>query len=82
MARVEDSVGSREELVEFLSTLASRVADGSETVENATTAQFLEATSGWLNDLEGWCANQGRELPAEPSWALVAWIVSAGLIYE
>lgn len=82
MERVEDSVGSREELVEFLAALASRVADGSEPVENVTTAQFLDGAGGWLSDLEGWCANQGRELPAEPSWALIAWIVSAGLIYE
>jgi len=43
---------------------------------------LLEAASAWVTDMDGYFLNQGRPIPDSPSWALIATILSAALIYE
>ena len=43
---------------------------------------FLEALQGFLSDLDGYYANQGQQLPAEPSWGLFASALTAATGYE
>lgn len=80
--RLAEDVTSRGELVEFLASLAQAVRAGEVHVENETAAELLDAASAWIRDCDGYFRNQGKEVPQDPDWALVAAIFSAALIYE
>lgn len=77
-----NSVHTRQELADFLSTLAARVEGGRQLVENGDAASILEAASAWISDMDGYFENLGKEVPDEPNWSLVAMIFSASLVYE
>lgn len=82
--RLEEAqaVASREDLVAYLIDLSSRVGTGRLPVENVYTSEFIEAAAYWIREMEGFFSNQGVQVPNVPSWALIAMIFSAALVYE
>ena len=76
-----DDVSSRADLVEYLAALARDVQHG-RTARNATAAELIEAAGGWTADMDGYFAGRGESVPADPSWRLIAQIVTAALVYE
>lgn len=76
-----DAVHSRETFCAFLEGLAGRVRAGSP-VPNDTLDSFLGGVAGWAADMDGYFQNRGEEVPAEPSWQLLAHLLAAGLVYE
>jgi len=75
-------VRTRDDLEGYLAELSEKVRLGKITVENATSVELLEAACAWIADMDGYFLNRGEPVPHDPSWALIAMIVSAGLIYE
>jgi len=75
-----DKVHERTELAEFVRELAAEVRSGE--FENATLESFLEALSGWIEDMDGYFSNIGENTPAQPDWRLVAMMLRAATVYE
>jgi hypothetical protein len=77
------AVGSRQELVAYLFDLAESCRDGRIQVENTDTSTFIDASGRWLETLEEFLRQHtGAGAPESPSWAIIAMIFSAGLVYE
>jgi hypothetical protein len=84
-----EEVGAKDQLVAYLLAVAEQVRTGSITlgsvlvpVENLSTADFLEAIAYLLEAREDFIDPSSRQIPMEPSWKLVSFMLSAGLIYE
>jgi len=75
-----DEVASREQLAAYVRELAHEAARGD--LENATLGAFLEALSAWIDDMDGYFANLGNEVPTQPDWKLVAMMLRAATMYE
>lgn len=50
--------------------------------ENITLPQFLEALAAWTDGMDGYFRNQGMAEPEQPSWWLIAQMLTAATIYE
>lgn len=73
-----EEVANRDDLVRFLREMSTAV----ESFENQDLAVFLEATSGWLQDMDGFFLNQGEPVPVQPDWSLLARVLRAATVYE
>lgn len=58
------------------------LANNPQAWENADLGRFLEAFEAWVRDMDGYFENRGEQTPAEPSWSLLATILSAARSYE
>jgi hypothetical protein len=72
----------RAELAEFVHRLARDAERDDLDWENPTLARYLEAMSGWIEDLDGYFRNRGERVPDQPTWQLVAARLSAAPVYE
>jgi hypothetical protein len=84
-AHVSDlpQVRSREDALRIVGEMiADYEGTGAAEWENWTLARFLEAFGGFLHDLHGYFANQGKQMPSQPDWALVATLLVAASGYE
>jgi hypothetical protein len=77
-----NSIRTRADLAQYLDTLASAVRQGDVPTENVTAADLIDGASAWIADMDGYFANRGEVTPQEPTWALIAAIFQAALIYE
>ena len=51
--------------------------------ENPTLDRFLEALSGYLTDLHGWCRNCAPDVdPEQAQWRLFAVALAGAAVYE
>jgi hypothetical protein len=76
-------VRSKADLVEFVRVLAEGLTTTNrEDWENPTLETYLAALARWLEDSDGYYRNQGRPVPAEPSWRDVADMLMAAKMYE
>lgn len=82
IAEEADAVTSRDDLVELLRRLKSDLESKPDGWANADLPSFLEAMAAWIDDMDGYYANQGQPIPTTPSWRTVADILMAGRCYE
>ncbi|WP_086829808.1 hypothetical protein [Allokutzneria sp. NRRL B-24872] len=77
-------VRSREDLFDFITDLAEEFEAGnSNGWRNRTLLEYLDGMSGWLHDADGAYRNtKGESVPEQPTWELVAWMLSAATDYE
>ncbi|WP_455681889.1 DUF7660 family protein [Streptomyces tanashiensis] len=66
----------------FVRFLNRSHADGSDSWDNTDLAGFLEALAAWIDDVDGWYRNAGRELPANGDWSFFARALRAATGYE
>jgi hypothetical protein len=76
------AVGSKEELTDFLVSLAQRARAGQTPVENETSPDMIEAAAYWTEGIEDFLLARGMNLQELSAWSIVAMIFSAGLVYE
>lgn len=77
------AVRTREDLIAYLEDLAEGSRSGGIPVENTNTSDFVEASAAWLEGLDPFLRHHtGEGVPDSPSWAIIAMIFSAGLVYE
>ena len=76
-----DDVQSREDFVRFVRDLASETQKADRASANLDLPTYLEAVSGWANDMPRYFANEHRPVP-EVGWALFAMILEAAVHYE
>ncbi|MCL7455925.1 hypothetical protein M8I35_01865 [Micromonospora sp. MSM11] len=76
------AVKNREDLAAYVRALAEESAAPPDYWENVDLPRYLEAMSSWIGSMDGWARNQGREVPEQPTWSLVADILRAACVYE
>ncbi|MFI6758801.1 hypothetical protein ACIBF5_06600 [Micromonospora sp. NPDC050417] len=77
-----NAVRTRNDLATYVQALAEESAARPDDWENVDLPRYLEAMSSWIGSMDGWARNQGRELPEQPTWSLVADILRAACVYE
>ncbi len=75
-------VRSREDLAQFVRTLADDLRQRPEAWENVALGPFLEAMSAWIEDMDGYYRNKGEAVPSQPEWSTLAEILAAARVYE
>ncbi|GGN41435.1 hypothetical protein GCM10010842_27100 [Deinococcus daejeonensis] len=78
----ERQVLTRHDLAAFVQTLLAEHQANPTNWENSTLTDFLSAMSRWIEDMDGWYANQGKSVPEEPDWQTFAHILGAATLYE
>jgi hypothetical protein len=77
-----NSVTSAETLAEFILALKLDWELNEPEWENRELPVFLEAASAWVEDMDGYYTNQGKELNKENKWRVFADILYAAKMYE
>ncbi|WP_342373746.1 hypothetical protein NVS55_20085 [Myxococcus stipitatus] len=76
------AVRSREDLAQFVRSLAQDLKQQPKAWENADLGSFLEAMSAWIEDMDGYYGNRGEVVPPQPEWRTLAEILTAARVYE
>jgi hypothetical protein len=79
---VPADIQTRPDFITFLRESLRELRDKPETWENNTLPLFLEALAAWTEDLDGFYQNQGRTVPNQPSWQMLAEMFQAARGYE
>jgi len=82
MQEASTDVMTREDLVDFIRKLRNDFSMRRDEWENNTLESYLEAVQAVLNDWPGRCKNQGKRLPRDPTWHLLAEVLLAATLYE
>lgn len=82
MSNDHAAVGSREQLVAFISGLLSEYRADPQAWENNDLERFLDGLARWIEDSPGCWANVGVPEPEQPDWSWVALALRAGTGYE
>ena len=76
-------VTNRQTFIEFLKLLRKDFLDNSESWENISLPDFLDATSAYTEDLHGYYNNTNQNINADkPNWSTLADIFRGATIYE
>ncbi len=76
------AVNSSGDLAAFLKVLEADLRANRGQWENASLPRFLEAMSGWLDDMDGYYKNQGLSHSEISPWRTVADALAAARHYE
>jgi hypothetical protein len=76
------SIASRQDLVEYLTSLSARARAGEARVENPLSVDLIEAGAYWAEGIDEFVSKRGACVEDLSGWALVAMVISAGLVYE
>lgn len=75
-------LNSKEEFVQFMSSLINDLKDNSGKWENKSLSNYLEAMQSWVQDMEGYYLNNNLPIPKDINWNVFADILMAARIYE
>lgn len=75
-------IRTREDFMSFLKNLRKDYLDNVSSWENRDIDTFLEAMCSWVEDMDGFYANQGLSIPKDPDWRVFADILMGGKVYE
>jgi hypothetical protein len=76
------AIQARADFLALLRALVQELREKPETWENNTLPLFLEATAAWTEDMDGYYQNQGRAVPDQPTWQVLAEMFLAARVYE
>jgi hypothetical protein len=77
-----DAISSREDLVTFIEALRRDLDANPKEWENPTLVAFLGALASWIEDMDGFYLNSGREIPRTPTWKTIGEMLAAARVYE
>jgi len=75
-------IQTRAELVAFIEALRADLKANPKKWENPTLESFLGALASWIEDMDGYYQNQGREIPQTPTWKTFGEMLAAARVYE
>jgi hypothetical protein len=82
LAEHNNSVRLRGDFLAFVKALTKDLRDNPATWENASLERYLEALGAWVEDMDGYYTNQGKSVPQQPDWKVVADMLMAAKMYE
>lgn len=77
-----ESVESRTDLSNFVVALLEDFNKNKNEWENSNIPSFLEAMSGWIQDMDGYYKNHDKPFSEDQSWKIFAEILYAAKKYE
>ena len=77
-----EHIKSRAELKAFVEALKTDLQDKPGQWENGTLERFLGALASWIEDMDGYYRNHGRDVPITPSWRTIGEMLIAAKMYE
>lgn len=78
----EIEVTTKTDLVRFLHQLSDDFKSNQATWENASIDDYLDAMAAWVEDMDGYYLNVGKQVPEEINWSVIADIIIAARDYE
>ncbi len=75
-------IRSRQDFVAFTRTLAEDARRNPGEWENRDLPSFLAALAAWIEDMDGYYANQGEPIPEPPTWKAMGEFLLAARVYE
>ena len=76
------SIRSREDFVIFVRALRKDFEENPGSWENGSLEDFLGALASWVEDMDGYYANQGLQKPQIPDWKIFGDMLMAARVYE
>lgn len=76
------TIRSREQLAAFLRGMVAELRGQPGTWQNGDLPSFLSAMAAWVEDMDGYYANRGEDVPDAPTWQTLRDILSAARVYE
>lgn len=73
---------TKDELITLITSLALQARNNPQELENNTLPLYLEAMAAWIEDMDGYYKNSGKEVPDNLNWSIFADILSAAAVYE
>ena len=77
-----NQITTKEDLADFIDQLRHDLRQKPTEWENITLAQYLEAMSAWVRDLDGYYQQHEQPLPDKPGWKMMGEILLAAKYYE
>jgi hypothetical protein len=77
-----EKLETKEEFCKFVYDMLEDYRDNLTSWENKDLPSFLEAVAAWSEDLDGFYANQGKEIPRDVNWKVFAEILYSAKLYE
>ena len=68
-------IKSREAFIEFMRLFVP-------TVQDESVKSYLESLTAWTQDMDGYYKNNGKQMPEDVNWDVIAAMLYAGSIYE
>lgn len=82
MNRDIDSIDTKEDLADFVSSLREELTKNPDEWENQTLDRFLDAMESWIRVIDAYSKNTGDMEALSPSWKTFAKILCAAKVYE
>lgn len=82
LAEHNNSIRSREDFVAFIKALVKDLRENPASWENSNLESYLEALGAWVEDMDGYYLNQGKHVPQQPDWKVIADMLMAAKMYE
>lgn len=77
-----NGIESKEDFIDFMYKLQRDKEDNSDSWENNDISAYLEGISSWVEDMEAYYKNTGKEVPKDIDWKFIATLLHVGKIYE
>lgn len=77
-----DTIRTKDEFIGFIKQLKKDRNDKPEEWENADIQSYLAGISSWIDDMEGYYKNIGKNVPNNIDWSFIATLFYVGKIYE
>ena len=78
----EIKVITKKDFVRLLHQLSDDFKSNPDKWENTSIDDYLDAMAAWVDDMDGYYLNFGREVPKQINWSVIADIVIAARDYE
>ena len=75
-------IQTKEDLAEFIGLLKEDFQNNPSTWENTDLYSFLDAMHSWVEAMQWYYENHGREMPDPPTWQVFGDILMGARIYE
>jgi hypothetical protein len=82
LRELAEDVETQQDLARFIGRLHEDLNDHPEDWPNAALGSYLEAMSGWVQDMDGYFSHTGQDLARMSPYKLFAQILLASAHYE
>lgn len=75
-------ISTKDEFIAFIEQLKNDKLEKPEEWENSDIQSYLTGISSWVDDMDGYYKNLGKNIPSNINWNFIATLFYVGKIYE
>ena len=79
---IAQNVKSKDDFISFMAALIHDLKNNPDAWENQSLEAYLEAVQSWVEDMDGYYANNNKPVPDNISWKVFADTLIAAKMYE